>query len=121
MREHPGTCGPQTRAAGYARASWNLRTQTTNSNDVSDSMLHHTIQPPELARLNWSLTMTLTTITTNYDPQCLRRAGKLSVLALRTAGANLPIFGTEDLVRLAIVVACLILSTNARNIRLVSL
>ena len=39
----------------------------------------------------------------------------------RRAGANLPIFGTEDLVRLAIVVACLILSTNARNIRLVSL
>ena len=45
----------------------------------------------------------------------------LSVLALRTASANFPIFGTKDLVRLAIIVACLILSTNARNIRLVSL
>ena len=40
----------------------------------------------------------------------------------RRAGANLHIFGTEDLVRLAIIVVCLILlSTNARNIRLVSL
>ena len=65
------------------------------------SMLQE-FQPPELGRLMWSLACTVSNYIDPFEYRKERNAAvsQLSMLALLTAGSNLSIFSTEDLVGL---------------------
>jgi hypothetical protein len=75
--------------------------QMMDSQDDRPEAVLQQFQPPELARLMWSLALTVerlswSTTLTEMDRQVM---SKLALLALYSADYDITIFGTEDLVR----------------------
>lgn len=77
-----------------------LSLEDNHSNDNERSTLLHHFQPPEIGRLTWSIALT-TTILLDSSTRSSPEASRLAALCLRIAATNLPVFGSEDLARVA--------------------